>query len=174
MTDPLRTFLAESADYLETIHLERLRRAVATLPESDLWWRPHDDCISVGVILRHLEGNVRQWLLSGLGGRADRRERAQEFAGEAEGEGEQLLAALSETVAEAAGLVRGWDVAELGREYRIQGFPVTAMAAILHVVEHFSWHTGQATWIAKARGGAGHGLAFYDEDAINTARNEES
>ena len=43
--------------------------------------------------------------------------------------------------------------------------------AVLHVVEHFSWHTGQVVWIAKARAGAAHGLAFYDDAAVNAARN---
>ena len=59
----------------------------------------------------------------------------------------------------------------LARTHGIQGFEVTGLAAVLHVVEHFSWHTGQAVWIAKARAGAEHGLAFYDDARVNKARN---
>jgi hypothetical protein len=29
----------------------------------------------------------------------------------------------------------------------------------------------QAVWIAKARAGAGHGVAFYDEARVNAAKN---
>jgi uncharacterized damage-inducible protein DinB len=60
---------------------------------------------------------------------------------------------------------------EWARPVTIQGFETTVLAAVLHVVEHFSWHTGQVVWIAKARSGAGHGLAFYDDAALARARN---
>ena len=55
---------------------------------------------------------------------------------------------------------------------RIQGFETTPFRAVYHVVEHFGWHTGQAVWIAKARGGPGHGIAFYDDAKINQLRND--
>ena len=65
----------------------------------------------------------------------------------------------------AAGL-RGLDSKELDAALEIQGFATDRQGAMLHVVEHFSWHTGQAVWIAKARAGAGHGLAFYDDSKL--------
>jgi hypothetical protein len=36
---------------------------------------------------------------------------------------------------------------------QIQGYDVTVLEAIYHVTEHFSMHTGQIIWIAKARTG---------------------
>ena len=73
-------FAAEAAQYLDAVYLPRLERALGVLPADDLWWQPHDGAISVGNILLHLEGNVRQWLLSGLGGAVDARDRSSEFA----------------------------------------------------------------------------------------------
>ena len=49
----------------------------------------------------------------------------------------------------------------------IQGRETTVFAAIFHVVEHFSTHTGQIVWIAKMCGAPG-AIRFYD-DANNAA-----
>lgn len=164
-------FAAESARYLREVHLPRLVRAVAALPPGDLWWSPHPECLSVGTILRHLEGNLRQWILSGLAGAPDARDRAAEFASAERPEAPELLARLRATVEAAAEHIAGLDAAALARPLTIQGFATTGLGAAYHVVEHFAWHTGQAVWIAKARAGAGHGLAFYDDAALARARN---
>ena len=42
----------------------------------------------------------------------------------------------------------------------IQGFDQTALQAIFHVVEHFSFHTGQIIYITKFR--KGMDLKFYN------------
>ena len=81
------------------------------------------------------------------------------------------MTTLRETVAATAALIKGLDAAVLTASHEIQGHYVTGVHALLHVVEHFSWHTGQAVWIAKARAGAEHGLAFYDDTQLNSARN---
>lgn len=165
------TFTREAVVYLRDTYPVRMRAAVETLPAGDLWWRPHDGALSVGTILRHLEGNVRQWILSGLAGAPDERARRTEFTGAPEGEPADLLARYEATVREAAAVIERLDDAALAATHAIQGFRVTGLHAVLHVVEHVSWHTGQAVWIAKARAGAAHGIAFYDDAAIDRARN---
>jgi len=170
-----RWFVRESARYLRDVYLPRLERALAILPRADLWWRPHPEVIATGTVLLHLAGNVRQWILSGLGGERDERERAAEFAaGAGDGrEAEELLAHLSQTVRAAAAVIEALDPAALARPIVIQGFTVTGREAVYHVVEHFSWHVGQVVWMAKARAGAGHGLAFFDESQVNARRPAE-
>lgn len=74
----------------------------------------------------------------------------------------------------AAALIAALSDDVLRAPVTIQGFETTGLGAVLHVVEHFSWHTGQVVWIAKARAGAAHGLALYDDAAINAARNPGS
>lgn len=159
-----------SAGYLRE-YVRRLERAVAVLPETDTWWKPHAGALSVGNILVHLEGNVRQWILSGIGSEADERDRASEFAREEGAGAEELVAELRRTVESAARLIENLDEEARARTYSIQGSEVQGWWAVLHVVEHFSWHTGQAVWIAKARAGSGHGLAFFDDARVNRARN---
>ena len=165
-------FAAESARYLREVYPPRLERALATLPPGDLWWSPHPECLSVGTILRHLEGNVRQWILSGLAGAPDSRDRAAEFASPEHPDAAPLLGRLRATLETAAAHVASMDAAALARAHTIQGFATTGQDAVYHVVEHVSWHTGQAVWIAKARAGAGHGLSFFDDAKVNAARNE--
>lgn len=164
-------FVRESVTFLRDTYVPRLKTALETLPEGDLWWKPHEGAISFGTILLHLAGNVRQWIISGLGGAADHRERAGEFAASDGPSGEELLDRLRQTVEEACAVIEAMDEEALTRGYTIQGFEVTGVHAVYHVTEHFSWHTGQAAWIAKCRAGADHGLAYYDESAINSAKN---
>jgi len=166
-----RGFVRESARYLREVYLPRIRRALDALPGDRLWHRPHAGAISVGTILRHLDGNVRQWILSGIGGAPDGRDRASEFERTDDASADELFERLSDTVTEAARAIEALTDEDLAREQRIQGYETTALEAVYHVVEHFSWHTGQAVWIAKARGGPDHGIAFYDDAAINAARN---
>ena len=172
MSETARLVAEEMAKFLEQTHLPRIERALGVLPEGDLWFRPHAGVISFGNILLHLEGNVRQWICSGIGGLDDDRDRASEFAAEeGAGSGAELFERLAVTVRRAAAIVRAMDEAALERRYPIQGDEVSGVYAVSHVVEHFAWHTGQAVWIAKARAGKSHGLAFFDDDRVNAARN---
>lgn len=167
-----REFLSDSVRYLGEVYPGRMERAALTLPAADLWWRPHEGALSVGNILLHLAGNVRQWIVCGIGGAQDRRDRASELEATAGHDAARLLAALKGTVREACSVLEGLDEAQLTDVRRIQGFETTILSAVYHVVEHFSWHTGQAVWIAKARAGAAHGIAFHDDARINAAHNE--
>ena len=147
-------FAEESAHYLVDVHLARLGRALERLPDEDLFWRPNPGSLSFGTILLHLDGNVRQWILSGIGGQEDLRERDAEFAAEKgpSGGGRELFERLTNTVVEAAEMIRTLSAdALLGRAV-FQGVEQERLGAVYHVVEHFAYHTGQAVWIAKARG----------------------
>ncbi len=174
-------FLHESARQLRDVYLPRLARALEILPAGDLWWRPREDMTSIGNLLLHLEGNVRQWILGGLGG-AERSgvppaqssglggaEVARRRAAEFDAREGAPFDALRATATEAARVIGNLHPARLGEPLSIQGFQTTGLAAVYHVVEHFSWHTGQIVWIAKLRAGAGHGLAFYDDEKLNRA-----
>ena len=51
---------------------------------STVWWRPRPEMNSVANLMLHLAGNVRQWLVSGVGGSGDIRNRPEEFADRSE------------------------------------------------------------------------------------------
>mgnify|MGYP002655049944 CR=1 FL=1 len=55
-------FLERSRYYLSVEYPTKIAAAVRTVPSDRLWWRPHDGANSVGNLMVHLAGNVRQWL----------------------------------------------------------------------------------------------------------------
>src|SRR5438309_11008162 len=114
----------------------------------------------MGNRLWHRSGNVRQWLVTGLGGATDVRDRDSEFARRDAIPRDELLAKLKETLREADATLSAFGPDKLLDSYRIQGFEETALDAILHVVEHFSMHTGQIILMSKMF--AEVDLEFYD------------
>src|SRR5262249_39601885 len=128
---------------------------------------------SIGNLLLHLSGNVRQWIISGVGGAVDTRDRAQEFAARGsinKGEMVELLrTTLDEVCAVLAGieneLISSKSDAPLQRLVKPQAFEVTVFDAIFHVVEHFSYHTGQIIFVAKEL--AEGQVSFYDDSRLN-------
>ena len=58
----------------------RLRSSVGLLTDEQVWWRPNDASNSVGNLVLHLDGNVRQWLIASFSGADDARNRPAEFA----------------------------------------------------------------------------------------------
>ena len=152
-------FLELSARFLQAEFFPRIRTAVLRLGPEDLWWRPNEHSNSVGNLLLHLAGNLRQWVIHGVGGAPDERVRHEEFAAAGGLDAREALSRLGTAVDEAAEVLRKADSAKLLEPTTIQGMAVTGMEAAYHAVEHFSMHTGQILWITKLR--TGEDLGFY-------------
>jgi len=105
-------------------------------------------------------GNVRQWIIASLGREPDLRQRSKEFSERTHISKADLLAKLERTLQEADRVLASFDVDELLVERIIQGFQTTPLGAIFHVVEHFSFHTGQIIYITKLRRAVD--LKFYN------------
>ena len=153
-------FLAQSREYLTAHYLPKIRGSVDVLQDADVWWRPHETANSIGNLLLHLAGNIRQWVVSGVGGAPDRRDRPSEFARREPIPRIELLALITEAVLEADSVIAATDPASLGERREVQGRSVTLLEAIYHAVEHFGMHTGQIVYIAKLR--TGIDLGFYE------------
>ena len=132
-------------------YLPRIVRCLELLSEKEIWWRPNAASNAAGNVVLHVCGNVRQWIISGLGGAADMRERDKEFAERGPVSRRQLIAQLKSTVAEARKIIAGLSTEALSREYLIQGYRVSGLVAVAHVFEHFSYHTGQIIYLTKLK-----------------------
>lgn len=159
MSDAGKTFLDESRGFLLREYVPKIERSVEGLFDDQVWWRPNDQSNSIGNLLLHLSGNVRQWIVTGLGGAADLRDRQREFDERGPVPLADLVARLRATVEEADRVLASLPPATLLETRRIQGSDVTALNAIYHVVEHFSMHTGQIILLAKTWKGD---LGFYE------------
>lgn len=72
-----------------------------------------------------------------------------------------MLEKLGATIAEAAQVLERLTEADLLAQCEIQGYKVSGLEAVYHVVEHFGMHYGQILYIAKSLTGAD--LGFYRE-----------
>ena len=153
-------FIAQSRYYLAKDYLPKIERSLALLNEEQIWWRSNPQSNSVGNLLLHLSGNVRQWIVVGLGGATDTRDRDAEFAQRNAIPRDELIGRLKQTLHEADETLAALDPARLLEKVRIQGLGVSVLEAILHVVEHFSMHAGQIFYITKLL--TAHDLHFYD------------
>ena len=70
-----RLFLDESQAFLRGEWLPKIEAALDVLGDDGLWWRPNDRSNSAGTLCVHLAGNVRQWIVAGVGDAPDIRDR---------------------------------------------------------------------------------------------------
>jgi uncharacterized damage-inducible protein DinB len=161
VTDIPTEFLARSRHYLSAEYPAKIRLCLDALPDDALWRRSDAHSNSVGNLLLHLAGNVRQWIVSSIGGAGDRRFRSGEFAAREGHDVESLWRALRSTLDEADAVIAAQSAASLLERRTIQGRDVSVLDAIYHVVEHFALHTGQIILLTKAY--APGRVQFYDD-----------
>jgi uncharacterized damage-inducible protein DinB len=155
-------FVEHARALLLSEYLPKIERCLERLTDEQLWWRANEESNSIGNLILHLSGNVRQWIISGLAGRPDHRERDKEFAQREQITREALLQLLRETLSEVDSVLAEFDHSRLLDDQRIQSLEVTALEAIFHVTEHFSMHTGQILYITKLL--TSTDLQFYQFD----------
>jgi uncharacterized damage-inducible protein DinB len=154
-------FLACSRQRLLEQSWPRLRGCVESLSEEQVWWRPNEASNSIGNLLLHLNGNVRQWLVASFEHLESDRNRPAEFSAKQGNSAGDLLEKLGATIAEAAQVLERLTESDLLATYEIQGYRVSGLEAVYHVVEHFGMHYGQILYITKSLTGAD--LGFYRE-----------
>jgi uncharacterized damage-inducible protein DinB len=164
-------FLAVTQRAVLKQYLPRIVKCLKQLSEEEIWWRPNPESNSVGNLVLHLCGNVRQWIISGLGGAEDVRERDLEFAEQGPVASEALVAQLRRTMREASRVLARLGENALLRKYEIQGYHVTGIYAVFQVAEHFSYHAGQIIYITKFK--RGEDLKFTHLPPIKKNRNRK-
>ena len=144
-------FLASSQDTLAKQNLPLIVKCLQQLSEEEIWWRPNPASNSVGNLVLHLCGNVRQWIVAGLGGAEFIRERDLEFGEQGPIPRQVLITQLRRTVRDACRVLARLSDDSLLVKYDIQGYHFTGLGAAFHVAEHFGYHTGQIIYITKLK-----------------------
>jgi len=160
-TSATSLFLDFSRKKLLEQYWPRLRSCVESLSDEQIWWRPNASSNSIGNLVLHLNGNMRQWLVNSFNRAEDHRDRPAEFAATGEISGPALLEKLGATIAEADKVLAGLREAELLAPYEIQGYHVHGLEAVYQVIEHFGLHYGQIAYITKML--RDQDLGFYKE-----------
>jgi hypothetical protein len=146
-------FLREIRGQFQYNH-KRILHCLDQLKDEDLWWRPDDSANSVQNIILHLCGNLHQWIIHGLGGEPDVRNRAAEFAERRPMPKAELIAQFKAIVDDADIILAELPTDRLLEFRRIQGFDMSVMGAILDTITHFIGHAQQVVYITRMRLGA--------------------
>jgi uncharacterized damage-inducible protein DinB len=159
--DAPQIFLERSRYYLSSEYLPKIRKCVAGMSDEMLWHRTNESSNSIGNLLMHLAGNVREWIIGGVGGLPFDRHRSAEFATRNGLPATGLVSHLEKTIAEADDVLARLSADDLTGPLTIQSRETTVLAAIYHVVEHFAMHTGQIVLLPKEHSPGA--IRFYDD-----------
>lgn len=149
----------QQAVYRITENTKRIVKCLEEIDETEVWQRPNENSNAIGNIILHLCGNIRQYAISSLGKKEDIRVRDKEFSAKDGFSKKELSIRLESTIDEAIVIIKNLDEPALIKSYFVQGFKLSGIGIIVHVTEHYSYHTGQiAFWIKLLKN---KDLGFY-------------
>lgn len=149
--------------------LDRIRHCLDQLSDQQVWWRPREGLNSIGNLVLHLTGNVRQWIVAGIGGAADVRNRPQEFAERGPLPKDEISRRLTDAVAQANDALARVSAEQLLTQRRIQGYDVTGLGAIFDSVPHFKGHTQEIICLTRLQLGEAYTFFWQPETPEQTA-----
>jgi uncharacterized damage-inducible protein DinB len=127
----------------------RIITCIEKLEEGNLYYRPNENCNSINNQILHLEGNARQWLISTMSNINDARQRSIEFDPQNKKSKTELIAILNQLEKDIRAILVNIKSIDLTEIQSVQCYTETNLSIIVHVIEHFSYHVGQITYITK-------------------------
>ena len=143
----------------------RIFKCLSLLDENQLWKKMNSNVPAVGNLVLHLCGNARQWILTGLGDQVDNRQRDLEFEVHKNIKKTDLIFLLENLRVNLQQCLKEIPESKFGQTHTVQGFTETGFSVLVHVVEHFSYHTGQITTLTKLQTNTDTG--YYDDDDLS-------
>ena len=143
-----RDFLKYSVDKLNQYEV-RIEKCLGILTPEQIWARGAESQNAIGNLVLHLAGNLGQWILSGVAGAPDHRDRDAEFAARGNVSTEDLKQQLRSRVEDTVAVIDVLTPEQLVERIIVQGYEVSKLHAVYHVVSHFSEHAGQIIFATK-------------------------
>jgi len=131
--------------------IPRLLHCLDELTEEEIWHKANDNSNSVGNLVLHLCGNARQWIVSGLGGAPDKRQREQEFTEQGPIPTDKLKVLVDQLQQDVDITLDRIQPEDLLKARKVQVFEENGLSILVHAIEHFSYHIGQITYYVKLR-----------------------
>lgn len=141
--------------------IPRIEKCLALVSEGEIWQQLNGNIPSIGNLVLHLLGNARQWVISGIGTEDDIRNRDWEFLNHSELSKTDLLDMLTKLKSDLNRTLIAVNELQISKSYHIQDFNVSGFSVLVHVIEHFSYHTGQISTQIKLLKNCD--LGYYDE-----------
>jgi uncharacterized damage-inducible protein DinB len=128
---------------------------LSKLNDQQVWQREAAHENTVGNLVLHLCGNIRQWIMHGVHNDPDVRTRDAEFSANEGMTAKQLAELFSKTIAEAKGVIGSLPPARLVEKTDPQKLgAVSVLDAIYQVVGHIQQHVGQIILLTKQMTGS--------------------
>lgn len=127
----------------------RICHCVEQLSDEDIWFQENEHVNSIGIIIQHLCGNLRQWIIGGIGRKPDVRDRPSEFKNTSRVSKKELMDKFRAIIQECNETLRQLTLEELLEPRRIQGFEETVISAIFSSIPHIELHAGQIVYITR-------------------------
>lgn len=128
---------------------ERIKKCLSHLSEEQIWYKHNNNTNTVGNLVLHLCGNVRQYILHGIDGQTDVRQRQLEFSEKGPIHTTILIDSLNQLEADVTAALSRILPEHLIENRKVQGFDENVTSILVHVAEHFSYHVGQITFFTK-------------------------
>ena len=129
--------------------IERIKKCLSHLTEEQIWYKHNSNVNSVGNLILHLCGNVTQYILHGIDGQDDIRQRAKEFSEKGPIATSILEQQLDDLQVKVNAALDRISADHLVEDRVVQGFDENVISILIHVTEHFSYHVGQITYYTK-------------------------
>ena len=161
----LKVFLSGINQHLFDENWPRLKQCLLLCDEDLLWYRANENTNSIGNLVLHLNGNLTQWVLHGIGGAANNRNRDLEFVPNQSFTSAQLIHDFEALIVELKSTIHKLEPHQLLEIRKVQGFDTTVCGILIHVTEHFSYHLGQISMLVKQSKNID--LKYYGGVALN-------
>ena len=158
------TIIAEVHRRIIEESIPRIIQCISLFNHKEIWHKPNPNSNSMGVLVLHLCGNVRQWILSGACGLSDKRERDLEFKPQEEFSLTELIQKLELLKQDLIFNLPSISAENLAEIKKVQCYEESVITMLIHAVEHFSYHTGQIVYYTKFLKDVD--TAFYADDEL--------
>jgi uncharacterized damage-inducible protein DinB len=129
--------------------IHRILSCIDKIDGDQLYYRPNENSNSINNQILHLDGNVRQWLISTMSDTLDTRQRSTEFDPNNKRSKTELTSILNQLEADIRNILENIERIDLTKSQSVQCYVESNLSIIVHVIEHFSYHVGQITYITK-------------------------
>lgn len=146
-------------------NFQRIFSCLDKLTEDQVWQNFNDHTNSVGNLILHLAGNAQQWVVSTFGNMQDNRNRSAEFEIAGEFTKNELKGILEELKLRIELTIATLEEDQLTKTYNVQCYKESGFSILVHVLEHFSYHTGQIALLTKLI--VNQDLGFYANDKLS-------
>ncbi len=163
--EPSRLIINEFRKRIYDESFPRIYKCLGMLTHEELWYCVNKQTPPIGSLVLHLCGNARQWIVAGIGGKDDIRDRASEFIPHPSIRRTDLIFVLENLKIQMNAALKNISENNLEQPITIQGLNETYFSVLIHVLEHFSYHTGQITTLTKIL--TQKPTHYYDETKLN-------